>query len=37
LPSTPSNIADFENISISDKILDPAIFSKPIDALIGEK
>lgn len=37
LPSTPSNIANFDNISISDKILNPTIFIKPLDALIGNK
>lgn len=37
LPVTPSNAADFENIRISDKVISPAVFVKPLDALIGEK
>ena len=37
LPVTSSNAADFENISVSEKIIDASKFVKPVDGLIGEK
>jgi len=37
LPVTPSNAADFENINVSEKILDASKFLKPKDGIIGEK
>jgi len=37
LPATPSNVADFENISVSMEVIDASKFAKPLDGLIGEK
>ena len=37
LPVTPSNAANFENISVSEKMIDVSKFLKPEDGLIGEK
>ena len=37
LPVTSSNAADFENISVSEKMIDALKFVKPVDGLIGEK
>ena len=37
LPVTSSNVADFENISVSEKMIDASKFVKPVDGLIGEK
>jgi len=37
LPSIPSNTAEFENIGISDTLISPSVFAKPLDALIGDK
>jgi len=37
LPTTLSNTADFENISVSEKMIDVSKFVKPLGALIGEK
>ena len=37
LPVTPSNSANFENISVSDKMIEASRFSKPVDGLIGGK
>jgi len=37
LPVIPSNTADFENISVSEKMIDASKFVKPEGGLIGEK
>jgi hypothetical protein len=37
LPVTPSNAADFENISVSEKMIEASKFVKPVDGLVGEK
>ena len=37
LPSTPSNSAEFENVYISETLILPEVFAKPVDAVIGEK
>jgi len=37
LPSIPSNTAEFENIGVSDTLITPSVFAKPLDALIGNK
>lgn len=37
LPSTPSNSAEFENVHISETLILPEVFAKPVDAIIGEK
>jgi len=37
LPLTPSNAANFENISVSEKMIDASKFTKPVDGVIGEK
>ena len=37
LPVTPSNAADFENISVSEKMIEASKFTKPEDGVIGKK
>jgi hypothetical protein len=36
-PVTPGNAADFEKISVSEKMIEASKFAKPADGLIGEK